>query len=246
MWGARGGSLLPPRPAGPAEAEAARSNRAGRMAQPSRLGGPHGGASSAVVTRDLPDAIGCRARFDDRMITYRHLTLMAAFAAALLVAGCGGAGSTPSSHSNPLSHAQLVQRADALCRTYSHRSRVEFRNGAPTQAEWHRHVAEFDRLIADLRTLRPSSNDRAAYTAWIDAGERQRPLIVAAGPAGSEAGIGNLVLAAARVNAMAADMALRDCAVDVDETETPITKARYIDIADGLCAATQAAFKQVP
>ena len=180
------------------------------------------------------------------MITYRHLTLLAAFAAALLVAGCGGAGSTPSPHSNPLSHAQLVQRADALCRSYSHRTTVDFRDGAATQAVWNAHLAEFDRLISDLRTLRPSSNDRAAYTAWINAGERQRPLIVAAGPSGSEADIGKLVLAAAKVNAMAADMGMRDCAVDVDETETPMTKARYIDIADGLCASTQAALQQVP
>lgn len=201
---------------------------------------------SRARSRDLPDAIGCRTRFDDRMIIYRHLTLMAALAAALLVAGCGGAGSTPGSHPDPLSHAQLVQRADALCRTYNHRFTVEFPDGAPTQAEWDGHVAEFDQLIADLRTLRPSANDRAAYTAWIDAGERQRPLIVAAGPAGSDAEIGKLVLAAANVNAMAAGMGMSDCAVDVDETETPMSKSRYIDIADGLCAASQAALGQVP
>jgi len=45
---------------------------------------------------------------------------------------------------------------------------------------------------------------------------------------------------------MAAGMGMRDCAVDVDETETPMTKGRYIEIADGLCATTQAALKQVP
>jgi len=79
---------------------------AGRMMQDDRW--------RSIFQTVMPDsyahAIGCPARFDDRMITYRHLSLMAAFAAALLVAGCGGAGSTPGSHSNTLPHAQLVER----------------------------------------------------------------------------------------------------------------------------------------
>jgi hypothetical protein len=174
---------------------------------------------------------------------------MAAIAAALFASGCGGGGaSSPGTAASPLSHDQLVKQADAICRTYTHRASEEFRDvkdDAAAAALWDQHLAQFDRLVADLGKLQPSDGDSAAYAAWLEAGEKQRPLIVAAKPPTTNEAMGKLVLEVARVNGMAAAIGMDDCAIDVDRTETPMTKARYIELADGLCAGTQAALSQV-
>lgn len=184
------------------------------------------------------------------MVRYRHITLMAVIAAALFASGCGGGGaSSTGAAQGPLSHAELVQQADAICRTYSHQVSEEFRDvktNAAAAALWDKHLAEFDGLISDLRRLKPSDGDRVAYQAWLEAGEGQRPLIVAARPPTTDAALGKLVLEVARVNGMAAGIGMRDCALDVDATESPMTKARYIEVADGVCEGAQAALEQVP
>jgi hypothetical protein len=184
------------------------------------------------------------------MFTYPRITLMAAIAAALFASGCGGGGATSSSGTDAtLSHAQLVQRADAICRSYNHQLSERFRDARSDDqvaALWDSHMADFDRLIADLRKLRPAAADEAAYRAWVDAGARQRPLILAARPGTAEGAYGRLVMSDARVNAMADRMGMRDCAIDVDLTETPMTRSRYIQLANGECSSASAAFQLLP
>jgi hypothetical protein len=177
-----------------------------------------------------------------------HIALLAAVAAAAMASGCGGSGASSSAPSPLLTHGQLIAQADRICGAYSHTTSVEFRDVTSNEqaaAIWDTYLGQFDRLINDLRALRPSPQDAAAYRAWLDAGERQRPLIVAARPPASDDATGKLVLVAAGVNSMAADLGMRDCSIGIDLSEHPITRQRYVQLADGICANAAAAFGTV-
>lgn len=177
-----------------------------------------------------------------------HIALLAAVVAAALASGCGGSAASSSAPSPVLPHDQLIARADRICGAYSHTTSVEFRDVESNEqaaALWDTYRGQFDRLISDLRALRPSPQDAAAYRAWLDAGERQRPLMVAARPPASDDATGKLVLAVAEVNAMAADLGMRDCSIDIDLSEHPITRQRYVQLADGLCANAATAYGTV-
>ena len=177
-----------------------------------------------------------------------HIALLAAVAAAAMASGCGGSGAASSAPSPLLTHDQLIAKADRICGAYSHTTSVEFRDVTSNEqaaAIWDTYLGQFDRLINDLRALRPSPQDAAAYRAWLDAGERQRPLIVAARPPAGEDATGKLVLAAAEVNSMAAGLGMRDCSIDIDLSEHPITRQRYVQLADGICANAAAGFGTV-
>ena len=176
-----------------------------------------------------------------------HIALLAALVAAAVASGCGGSGSS-SAPSPMLTHDRLIAKADGICGAYSHTTSVEFRDvnsNVQATALWDTYLGQFDRLISDLRALRPSPQDAAAYRAWLDAGERQRPLIVAARPPASDDATGKLVLAAAEVNSMAADLGMRDCSIDIDLSEHPITRQRYVQLADGFCANAATAYGTV-
>ena len=177
-----------------------------------------------------------------------HIALLAAVVAAALASGCGGSAASSSAPSPVLPHDQLIARADRICGAYSHTTSVEFRDVESNEqaaALWDTYLGQFDRLISDLRALRPSPQDAAAYRAWLDAGERQRPLMVAARPPASDDATGKLVLAVAEVNAMAADLGMRDCSIDIDLSEHPITRQRYVQLADGICANAATAYGTV-
>lgn len=177
-----------------------------------------------------------------------HVALLAVAVAAALASGCGGSAASSVTASPPLAHDQLIAKADGICGAYSHTTSVEFRDVTSNDqatALWDTYLGQFDRLISDLRALRPSAQDAAAYRAWLDAGERQRPLIVAARPPASDDATGKLVLAVAEVNSMAADLGMRDCSIDIDLSEHPITRQRYVQLADGICANGAAAYKTV-
>jgi hypothetical protein len=177
-----------------------------------------------------------------------HIALLAAVVAAAAASGCGGSGASSSAPSPILPHDQLIAKADRICGAYSHTTSVEFRDvksNKQATALWDTYLGQFDRLISDLRALRPSPQDAAAYRSWLDAGERQRPLIVAARPPASDHAIGKLVLVAAGVNSMAADLGMRDCSIDIDLSEHPITRQRYVQLADGICANAAAAYGTV-
>jgi hypothetical protein len=176
-----------------------------------------------------------------------HIALLAAVVASAVAAGCGGSASSPAP-SPVLTHDQLIAKADRICGAYSHTTSVEFRDvksNAQATALWDTYLGQFDRLISDLRALRPSPQDAAAYRVWLDAGEGQRPLIVAARPPASDDATGKLVLAVAGVNSMAADLGMRDCSIDIDLSEHPITRQRYVQLADGFCANAAAAYGTV-
>jgi len=179
-----------------------------------------------------------------------HIALIAAVAVAAITAGCGGGSAASSAGpSTVLPHDRLIAEADRICGAYSHTTSVEFRDlSSNDQAAkvWGTYVGQFDQLIRDLRALRPSSQDAAAYAAWLDAGEKQRPLIVAAKPPSSDQATGKLVLAVANVNAMAAQLGMRDCAIDIDLSEHPSTRQRYDELADGICTNAAAAYRSVP
>jgi hypothetical protein len=178
-----------------------------------------------------------------------HIALLAAVVGAAVASGCGGSGASSSAPSPVLPHDQLIAKADRICGAYSHTTSVEFRNvksNDEAAALWDTYLGQFDGLISDLRALRPSPQDAAAYRAWLDAGERQRPLIVATRPPAGEDATGKLMLAVAEVNSMAADLGMRDCSIDIDLSEHPITRQRYVQLADGICANAAAAFATVP
>jgi hypothetical protein len=178
-----------------------------------------------------------------------HIALFAVVVVAAIAAGCGGSSASSSGPSSVLPHDQLIAAADRICGAYSHTASVEFRNVTTNDEAakvWTTYIGQFDQLIRDLRALRPSSQDAAAYAAWLDAGEKQRPLIVAAEPPSSDEATGKLVLVGATVNAMAAELGMRDCSVDVDLSEHPANLQRYDQLADGICANAAAAYGTVP
>ena len=179
-----------------------------------------------------------------------HIALIAAVAVAAVAAGCGGGSAASSAGPSPvLPHDRLIAEADRICGAYSHTITVEFRDVSSNDEAaklWITHLGQFDQLIRDLRALRPSSQDAAAYAAWLDAGEKQRPLIVAARPPSRDEATGKLVLAVANVNVMAARLGMRDCSIDIDLSEHPPTRRRYDELADGICANAAAAYRTVP
>jgi hypothetical protein len=178
-----------------------------------------------------------------------HIALIATLAVAGIAAGCGGSAASSSRQPSVLPHDRLIAAADHICAAYSHTISVEFRNvntNEEASKVWTAYIGQFDQLIRDLRDLRPSSQDAAAYAAWLDAGEKQRPLIVAARPPSSDNATGTLVLVGANVNAMAAELGMRDCSIDVDLSEHPANLQRYDQLADGICANAAAAYGTVP
>jgi hypothetical protein len=175
-----------------------------------------------------------------------HIALATATAAAvILAAGCGGAGSGPAT----LSHAQLVTQADHICATYNREVSDDFA-GATSDAELARsygtYLRQFDHQLGLLRALRPAAADAKAYSAWLAAGTALRPLLVATRPPASDDSVGRVVMAGARVSAMADAMGMQDCAIDVDRNEQGMTKQRYIQLADGICQGGSDAFGLLP
>src|SRR5207245_1127109 len=175
------------------------------------------------TSRVSPDARIAASRWDEAMKITSHIALLAAVAVAAVAAGCGGGSAASSAGPSPvLPHDRLIAEADRICGAYSHTITVEFRDVSSNDEAaklWITHLGQFDQLIRDLRALRPSSQDAAAYAAWLDAGEKQRPLIVAARPPSRDEATGKLVLAVANVNVMAARLGMRDCSIDIDLSE---------------------------
>jgi hypothetical protein len=187
-------------------------------------------------------------RFDALIKKTSHIALVAATAASLVISACGGSAASSSRQAQILSHDQLVSQADRICGTYSHTVSQEFRtvkSADDAGQVWDTYVGQFDKLIVDLRALRPSPQDAHAYATWLDAGERQRPLILAARPPSSDDARGRLVMAAARVNDMAASLGMRDCAIDIDLSERTDSPQRYAQLADSICADAEAAYGTV-
>jgi hypothetical protein len=166
--------------------------------------------------------------------------LVGVVVAAALAAGCGGATGVAGRPAAGLSHAQLVGQADALCRSYNHVTSQEFRgvsSNAQAARVWGTMLGQVDRLNAQLSRLRPAAADAGAYRVWLDLLVDSRPLMAAARPPQAQGTLGAMVLAAAKQDELAARLGMHDCAIDVDPTEHPITKQRYIQVADGVCSS---------
>jgi len=184
---------------------------------------------------------------DAGMTRIPHIALAAATAAAVLVAaGCGGSSSQPAT----LSHAQLVSQADHICATYNREVNADFA-GATTDDQvskaYAKYLDQFDTQLGRLRDLHPAAPaDAKAYAAWLSAGARLRPLMVAAQPPASADADGRVVMAAARISAMADAMGMQDCAIGVDRHEQGMTRQRYIQVADTVCTGGHDAFGLLP
>jgi hypothetical protein len=87
-----------------------------------------------------------------------------AVAALVIIAGCGG-----SSHPTTLTHAQLVKRANAACATANAQAAQQSKPHTPAQlAALAGHLQQIaGTLISQLRSLDPSSADRAGYEKYL-------------------------------------------------------------------------------
>ena len=90
------------------------------------------------------------------------------FGACVALAGCGGDGG-----GDRLSRAELVSRADAICRTYEARLDAL---GQPTNVDELKEFADKSVPIAkegrdELRALEPPEDLEATYDAWLEQGD---------------------------------------------------------------------------
>src|SRR5690349_7005103 len=171
---------------------------------------------------------------DAGMTRIPHIALAAATAATvILAAGCGGSSSPAT-----LSHAQLVAQADQICADYNHEVSADFA-GVTSDDEvskaYATYLRQFDRQLGRLHDLHPAPADAKAYASGLAAGAKDRPLLVAARPPGSDDATGRVVMAGSRLGAMADAMGMHDCAIGVDSHAQGMTKPHYIEVADGIC-----------
>lgn len=101
----------------------------------------------------------------------------AATTLALGLAGCGQAGSS----SSGLSRADLVKRADPICKRHFEKiataaNKVLAGGRLPNPREFGRLaqqtiIPEYTRQISELRTLKPADDAAPRYKSWLDASD---------------------------------------------------------------------------
>lgn len=129
----------------------------------------------------------------------RSLSVAAVAAAIALVgAGCGG-DDAGDKQSEKLSHAALVRRANAACRTAAASiARLPSVDSIDQLAGYSQRVSEIGtRLVGELTLLTPSQPDETSYTRFLDALRRSNAELVALERAAA-AGDQRAVAAAAR------------------------------------------------
>ena len=143
--------------------------------------------------------------------------LLLPLAAVLLLAACGG------SSDGSLSHAELVQRADAICAdAHTASAKVppatNVANAVPTL---NKGLAIGRKELADLRALKPSKEDAAGYAAvvaglrtTIDTTVRARDALKANQRVRAQLLIQTALRSASQTRATAAGFGLKVCSED--------------------------------